>query len=124
MTDAAYLAHLTHGCRATKLVLYEGEEAEFAEFTEAWRAEYPPNSPLEERLLSEVIQKAWQERRCDLRYLEVDVLQGVKKPSDWSADEQGDYDNYITALSINIFDVGTQHSYLQSIGLLERDDTV
>lgn len=87
MTDAAYLSHLTHGCCARKLVLYEGEEAEFQAVTEAWRAEYPPNSALEERLLSEVIDKAWQERRCELRFFEVDVLQGVKRPDTWNDDE-------------------------------------
>jgi hypothetical protein len=87
MTDAGYLAHLTHGCCARKLVLYEDEEAEFQAVTEAWRAEYPPNSALEERLLSEVIDKAWQERRCELRFFEVDVLQGVKRPDTWTNDD-------------------------------------
>ncbi len=51
--------------------------------TEARRAEYPPNSALEERLLSEVIDKARQERSCELRFFEVDVLQGVKPPVDF-----------------------------------------
>ena len=38
-----------HGCRATKLLIYEGEEAEYAEFCETWRAEYQPESQLEEK---------------------------------------------------------------------------
>jgi hypothetical protein len=84
MTDSSYLAHLTHGCCAKKLVLYAGEEAEFEALTAEWRAEYPPRSPLEERLLSEVIEKAWQERRCELRFFEADVLVGIHKPAHWS----------------------------------------
>ena len=78
---------LVHGCCATKLILYAGEEVEFAAFTAAWRAEYPPESPLEESVLAKVIEKAWQEQRCDVRFLEMDVVQGVTPPNDWTEEE-------------------------------------
>ena len=70
----ADLKRMKHGCRATKLVIYEGEEEEYAEFCELWRAEYQPESKLEESVLAQVIDKAWQERRCDQRFCEVDAV--------------------------------------------------
>jgi hypothetical protein len=78
---------LVHGCCATKLILYAGEEVEFAAFAAAWRAEYPPESALEESVLAKVIEKAWQEQRCDVRFLEMDIVQGVKSPHDWTEEE-------------------------------------
>jgi hypothetical protein len=76
-----------HGCRATKLLIYEGEEAEYAEFCETWRAEYQPESQLEENVLAQVIEKAWQERRCDQRFCEVDFVTGTKNPLHWTAED-------------------------------------